>query len=101
MNRGLYETPADKHRRVREQINEHARLLRALGESLVTFADAMEAGDNILGPITGEAIANTLAALPRHIRELFLEHASDEAHAGFLADMRYLSQQSETGTGVS
>jgi hypothetical protein len=72
-----------------EQLVDLGNLIRSMGE-------AMLEDDGILGSIAGEGIANHLAALPRHIREVFLEYASDEAAAGYAADMRWIAAQEET-----
>ena len=71
---------------------EVAKTLRDLAYALEGMADALDEDDGILGALSGEGIANHLASLPKHVRVIFLEHASDEAAAAFKADQRYLEE---------
>ena len=65
-----------------QQLVDLASLIESMGRAMID-------DDEIMGAISGEGIANHLAALPRHIREVFLEYASDEAAAALKADRRY------------
>ena len=68
-----------------EQLIDLASLIDSMGRAMIE-------ADEILGAISGAGIANHLAGLPQHIREVFLEHASDEAAAGIKADQRYFAE---------
>lgn len=68
---------------------ETAATLRALGECIVSMADALEADDGIMGALAGEGIANLLPELPKHVRDVFMEHLDDEAARGVRADRLY------------
>ena len=78
----------------REQRRGWAEDLRAVGESIVAMAEALEEDDGILGILAGEGIGNLMPALPRHIRELFTEYLSEEAALGFAADQRFYEAMS-------
>ncbi len=68
---------------------EWAAQLYDLALLINSMAEAMDSDDAILGSISGQGVANHLAALPKHIRDVFMEHLSDEAAAGIKADQRY------------
>jgi len=86
-------TYQEREDRLRPLRREWGEQLVALGQCVTSMGEAMVDDDGILGAIAGEGIANHLAALPRHIREIFLEQASDEAAAGHATDIRYLAAQ--------
>lgn len=72
-----------------KQRKEWASQLRDIALLIDKMAEAMEEDDHILGSIAGLGIGNHLPALPKHIRDLFVEYLSDEAAAGYAADRRY------------
>ncbi len=72
---------------------EWGEQLRDLGKLIQGIGEAMVDQDDIMGIISGEGIANHMAALPRHIRETFTEYLSEEAALGYQADQRYLELQ--------
>lgn len=69
-----------------------AEILHLLASCIDSMATAMEEGDEILGSLAGQGIANHLSALPKHVRDVFMEYLSDEAAAGFIADRRYYQE---------
>lgn len=89
-----YVTPAEREDRLQPLRQKWGEQLVDLAEMIDSMGRAMIEDDGILGALSGEGIANHLAALPQHIREVFLEHASDEAAASFKADQRYLEWES-------
>lgn len=70
---------------------EWADALRHVGECAIGMADAMDDDDDIAGAIWGGGLAEALPRLPQHIREVFLDHLSDEAVAGVKTDDRYFA----------
>lgn len=93
-------SPAEIEDRLRPHRQTWGDQLRELGETLIGFGDAMKGDDDILGVLLGESLAMQLPALPRHIREVFLEHLSDEAAAGYRADLLYLDSRPLPGEAV-
>jgi hypothetical protein len=84
---------------------EWAKQLRDVAYFIETMAQALDEDDSILGSLAGQGLANHLPALPKHIRDVFLEYLSDEAAAGYVADLRYIEWETgragghtETGT---
>ena len=65
-----------------------------LGVLLTSMGHAMIDDDPVLGALAGEGVANLLSGLPRHLRELFLEYAGDEAARGYQTDRRYIEETS-------
>jgi hypothetical protein len=66
-----------------------AAQLRDIAHLVESMADALDEDDGILGSLAGQGLANHLPALPKHIRDVFMEYLSDEAAAGYAADVRY------------
>lgn len=85
MGDGMYE----RYQRERALIRETYTTLHALASLIESMAQAMEDEDNILGALASEGVANHLAALPKHVRDVFMEHLSDEAARGLVTDRRY------------
>lgn len=71
--------------------------LRDLASLIDSMGQAMEEGDDILGAISGQGIANHLCALPKHIRDVFMEHLCDEAADAFKAEQRYYEWEASRG----
>lgn len=69
-----------------------AVILRDLAFCIESMARAMEEGDDILGCIAGQGIANHLPALPKHVRDVFMEYLDDEAAAALVAERRYYEE---------
>lgn len=63
--------------------------IRNLATALDMLGQAMEEGDDLLGPMCGGAALENLARLPQHIREQFTEALSDEAARSARADDDY------------
>lgn len=72
-----------------EQLNDLASMIETMGRACLE-------DDEILGCIAGQGVANHLSALPKHIRDVFMEHLSDEAAAGFATDQRYYAFDTTT-----
>ena len=94
--RSLHRDFADKMELEQKLRAETAVILHDLAACIESMATAMDEDDGILGVLAGQGIANHLSALPGHVREVFLEYASDEAHAGYLADRRYMAAMEES-----
>lgn len=83
-----------RYLRERALICETYTTLHALASLIESMAKAMEDEDDILGALASEGVANHLAALPKHVRDVFMEHLSDEAAHGLATDRRYHSEVS-------
>ena len=67
-----------------------AETLRTLAYGMESMADALDADDDILGALTGMIFVNHLPALPKHIRDTFIEYLSDEEAAGLRSERLYM-----------
>lgn len=71
---------------------EAAETLRALAHGCESMADALDEDDDILGAMSGMIFANHLPALPKHIRDTFIEYLEDEAARALVAEQRYYAE---------
>lgn len=79
--------------RYRKYAEETAALLRDVAQSLDAMAGALEDGDDIMGSLAGMGLANHLPALPKNVRDTLAEYLTDEAAAGYRADLLYFEAQ--------
>lgn len=66
-----------------------ASQLRDIAYFVETMARALDEDDGIMGALAGQGLANHLPALPKHIRDVFMEYLDDEAAAAYKAELRY------------
>ena len=67
-----------------------AETLRLVAFGCEGMADALDSDDGILGAMNGMVLANHLPALPKHIRDVFMEYLSDEEAAGLRSERLYM-----------
>lgn len=84
---------AQKARRHEAYRTTTAATLRDVAQSLEAMADALEKDDGILGSLAGQGLANHLPALPKNVRDTLAECLTDEAAAGYRADLLYFEAQ--------
>jgi hypothetical protein len=78
--------------RNREAALRNAATFRDIAQLAATLAEAIEDGDNILGPLASAGFMDALTSLPHGLRADIAEAVSDEAARAQRADMLYVQE---------
>lgn len=72
--------------------DDAAELMRLIASHVETMAKALDEDDDILGSLAGMGLANHLPMLPKHIRDVLMEHLDDDAARATRADALYMDE---------